>query len=235
MSKGWGMIYTAPVGATLGRPWILFEQNPPPQGGKYGYVPSENPKNYVFRRASEARPYILYRQLRLFGVDGFGGASVLSDPALRCSYSIRREDVGSGKICPSRSNFPDGSSRAPTPTECDFICRGDSRIARRFSNSIRRTPPYNGFPKKFRIPYAERILATNREGPKNVIRPPGHQNALAPATGRATSREGPMALFARQAIRTNWLRPLAGGNLCLLFWGNCGTLSLSFEQTEELL
>ena len=42
--------------------------------------------------------------------------SALRRRSLRCSYSIRREDVGSGKICPSRSNFPDGSSRTPTPT-----------------------------------------------------------------------------------------------------------------------
>ena len=41
-----------PVGATLGRPWILPQQNPSPQGEKYGYFPSENPKNAVFRRAS---------------------------------------------------------------------------------------------------------------------------------------------------------------------------------------
>jgi hypothetical protein len=29
---------------------------------KYGYFPSENPKNYVFRRASEARPYNSFRE-----------------------------------------------------------------------------------------------------------------------------------------------------------------------------
>ena len=45
------------VGATRGRLWIL-EQNPSPQGEKQGYFPAGNPKNFVFRRATEGRPYI---------------------------------------------------------------------------------------------------------------------------------------------------------------------------------
>jgi hypothetical protein len=36
----------------------LPKQNPSPQGEKYGYFPSENPKNFVFRRAINDRPYI---------------------------------------------------------------------------------------------------------------------------------------------------------------------------------
>ena len=49
--------YVQTVGATLGRPRILPVQNPSPPGETYGYSPSENPKNHVFRLASEARPY----------------------------------------------------------------------------------------------------------------------------------------------------------------------------------
>ena len=54
---------SVPVGATLGRPRILSKQNPSPQGEKYDYFPSENPKNSVFRRASEARPYTSFGDL----------------------------------------------------------------------------------------------------------------------------------------------------------------------------
>jgi hypothetical protein len=43
----------------------LPKQNPSPQGEKQGYFPSENPKNAVFRRAINDRPY------RAFPVGGF--------------------------------------------------------------------------------------------------------------------------------------------------------------------
>ncbi len=39
--------------------------------------------------------------------------------------------------------------------------------------------------------------------PNGVILPPANQNALAPATGRATSRESPMASFNHRPPRTN--------------------------------
>jgi hypothetical protein len=45
------------VGAIIDRPQILPKQNPSPQGEKYGYVHSENPKNNLFRRAISDRPY----------------------------------------------------------------------------------------------------------------------------------------------------------------------------------
>jgi hypothetical protein len=38
-------------GGALTRPLILPKQNQSPQGEKYGYFPSENPKNFLFRRA----------------------------------------------------------------------------------------------------------------------------------------------------------------------------------------
>jgi hypothetical protein len=44
-------------GGALTRPRILWKQNPSPQGEKYGYFPSENPKIFDFWRASKARPY----------------------------------------------------------------------------------------------------------------------------------------------------------------------------------
>ena len=47
------------VGATIGRPQILPKQNLSPQGEKTVIVLSNNPKNYVFRRTSDARPYNL--------------------------------------------------------------------------------------------------------------------------------------------------------------------------------
>ena len=37
-------------------------QNLSPQGEKHGYFPSENPKNSVFRRTSNARPYICFEE-----------------------------------------------------------------------------------------------------------------------------------------------------------------------------
>ena len=50
------------VGAILDRPWILPKAKSIAARRKYGYFPSENPKNYVFRRASEARPYNSFRE-----------------------------------------------------------------------------------------------------------------------------------------------------------------------------
>jgi hypothetical protein len=47
------------VGATIGRPQILPKQNLSPQGEKSNYASSGNPKNFLFRRTSNARPYIL--------------------------------------------------------------------------------------------------------------------------------------------------------------------------------
>ena len=53
---------------------------------------------------------------------------------------------------------------------------------------------------------------------------PQNESALAPAQYAerkiATSREGPMVLFNHQTIRTNWLRPLAGkcAGFCALFF-----------------
>jgi hypothetical protein len=50
------------VGATIGRLQILPKQNLSLRGEKTGYFPSENPKNIVFRRAINDRPYILKRK-----------------------------------------------------------------------------------------------------------------------------------------------------------------------------
>jgi hypothetical protein len=48
----------------MDRPWILPKQNPSPQGEKYGYFPSENPKNYVFRRAIHESPLHSHGKMR---------------------------------------------------------------------------------------------------------------------------------------------------------------------------
>ena len=45
------------VGAITDRPWILFHKIHR-RKAKLSYFPSENPKNYVFRRAINDRPYI---------------------------------------------------------------------------------------------------------------------------------------------------------------------------------
>ena len=73
------------------------------------------------------------------------------------------------------------------------------------ARSLQKNPP---FPEKrgFRFEncssqYAERKLATSRAGPKDLIRPPDHQNASAPGHTRyaerklATSRAGPKDLI----------------------------------------
>ena len=49
----------AVVGATLGRPQILQSKICRRKAKKQGYFPSGNPKNYVFRRAVDNRPYML--------------------------------------------------------------------------------------------------------------------------------------------------------------------------------
>ena len=71
------------------------------------------------------------------------------------------------------------------------------------------TPPYKGFSNSIR----RADHSDQSSGPNGLIRPPGHQNELAPGPARyaerklATSRVSPMALFAHQGIRTNWLWP----------------------------
>jgi hypothetical protein len=49
------------VGATRGRPWILLSKIHR-RKAKKGYFPSGNPKNFVFRRATEGRPYGVYEK-----------------------------------------------------------------------------------------------------------------------------------------------------------------------------
>ena len=41
----------------------------------------------------------------------------VGDGVLDVPSAVRRRFGTSGKICPSRSNFPDGSSGTPTPTK----------------------------------------------------------------------------------------------------------------------
>ena len=66
------------VGAIMDRPQILPKQNLSPQGEKFGYFPSGNPKNYVFRRAINDRPYtrveqnLVFQQSEMPPVGGIG-------------------------------------------------------------------------------------------------------------------------------------------------------------------
>ena len=53
-------------GGALTRPRILRKQNPSPQGEKYSYFPSENPKNAVFRRAGPCPAPTGYLRKRFF-------------------------------------------------------------------------------------------------------------------------------------------------------------------------
>ncbi|MBR7178733.1 MAG: hypothetical protein IKD27_04345 [Oscillospiraceae bacterium] len=55
------LVKKVPVGATTGRPLILLQQNQSPQGEKNSDFPSGNPKIKDFRRASNARPYVVHR------------------------------------------------------------------------------------------------------------------------------------------------------------------------------
>ena len=89
MSQGLQCVKKPIVGATLGRPRILQAQNPSPQGEKSGYFPSENPKNYVFRRASKARPYMVYRNKAFFD------SHVIASPQ---PVAISRYNVGIRKL-----------------------------------------------------------------------------------------------------------------------------------------
>jgi hypothetical protein len=56
------LVEKVPVGATLGPPVDFAKAKSIAARRKYGYFPSRNPKNYVFRRASEARPYNSFRE-----------------------------------------------------------------------------------------------------------------------------------------------------------------------------
>ena len=53
-------------GGALTRPRILLKQNPSPQGENYGYFPSENPKNFLFRRAGRCPAPTVLIQTEVF-------------------------------------------------------------------------------------------------------------------------------------------------------------------------